>query len=61
MIRDSPFVLPTFKGFTVDKRLRQFRKVGQGWQIEFIDFDSKQGKKLLIEMKDYFSFLELEN
>ena len=61
MIRDSPFELPTFKGFTVDKRLRQFRKVSKGCQIEFIDFDSKQGKELLMDMKDYFSFLEEEN
>jgi hypothetical protein len=61
MIRDSPFELPTFNGLTIDKRLRQFRKVSKGCQIEFIEFDSKRGKDLLREMKDYFSFLEEEN
>lgn len=60
MIRDGPFELPTFRGYTVDKRLKQFRKVIRGCQIEFIDFDSEKGKKLLAEMRDYFSFLQEE-
>lgn len=40
--------LPVFKGFTVDTRLRQFRRV-RVQQIEFIDFDSEEGEKLLLE------------
>lgn len=39
--------LPIFEGYTVDARLRQFRKV-QGHSIEFIDFDSSDGKKILL-------------
>lgn len=41
-------ILPTFRGYTVDVRLRQFRKVSNR-QIEFIDFDSDEGDKLLGE------------
>jgi len=40
--------LPVFRGYTVDERLRQFRKVPlNGWP-EFIDFDSPEGQRLLI-------------
>jgi len=45
-----PIELPKFKGWTVDARLRQFRKVkfikGQP-SIEFVDFDTTKGRKLL--------------
>jgi hypothetical protein len=58
MAKTGPFKLPTYQGFTIDKRLKQFRKVIPGCQIEFIEFDSKEGKDLLKEMKDYFSFLQ---
>lgn len=58
MARDSPFELPAYRGFTIDKRLRQFRKVTHGCQIEFIEFDSSKGRELLREMRDYFSFLQ---
>ncbi len=59
MVKDTPFELPTFKGYTVDARLRQFRKVshGESPQIEFIDFNSEEGQGLLEEMKEYFEFL----
>ena len=55
----APFELPTFNGWTIDARLRQFRKVERGAvpKIEFIDFDSEEGQELLEEMGDYFSFL----
>jgi hypothetical protein len=45
--------LPTFKGYTVDERLREFRKVGADvpWGIEFIPFSSKRGRKLIEELK----------
>lgn len=39
--------LPTFRGYTVDFRLRQFRKVVFGNMPEFIDFASDMGRKLL--------------
>lgn len=46
----TPKKLPEFKGYTVDFRLRQFRKVEhKNKRIIFIDFDSKEGKKLLEE------------
>jgi hypothetical protein len=45
--------LPTFKGYTIDERLRQFRKVDRNKpSIEFIEFSSKEGQKLLKEMKE---------
>ena len=40
--------LPIFRGFTVDERLRQFRKVPLDGPPEFIAFDSAEGSKLLI-------------
>ena len=42
--------LPVFRGYTVDVRLRQFRKVSDG--IEFLDFDSELGDELLGEYID---------
>jgi hypothetical protein len=52
----SPTILPTFKGYTVDERLREFRKVDMKKpSIEFVEFDSPKGRKLLKElaMKGY--------
>lgn len=45
------FELPTFNGYTVDLRLKQFRKVAGHESIEFIEFDSVQGKVLLFDMR----------
>jgi len=42
-------VLPTFKGYTIDVRLGQFRKVSRENGIEFLDFDEEEGDKLLAE------------
>lgn len=48
--------LPTFRGYTVDYRLKQFRFVHPGdcvcggGKIEFIDFDSEKGRSLLLEL-----------
>jgi hypothetical protein len=43
--------LPTYKGYTIDERLREFRKVTYDKQgnpsIEFIPFESEKGKALL--------------
>jgi hypothetical protein len=41
------YVLPTYKGYTVDERLHEFRKAIYGKSLEFINFDSRKGKKLL--------------
>jgi len=59
----SPFELPTFNGYTIDARLRQFRKVerGENPKIEFIDFDSEEGRELLEEMQGYFTEFFEEN
>jgi hypothetical protein len=53
----SPKKLPQFMGidgYTIDTRLRQFRKVS--WKkgeprIEFIDFDSVKGRTLLAQLR----------
>ncbi len=49
-------LLPTFGDYTVDHRLKQFRRVHPGdcicggGDIEFIEFDSDQGRELLTAM-----------
>lgn len=40
-------VLPTFKGYTVDVRLKEFRKCNIGEELEFISFESAYGDELL--------------
>lgn len=57
-------VLPVFKGYTVDVRLRQFRRVNPDTSIEFLDFDSQKGDELLGEYintldKDSAEFREI--
>jgi len=46
--------LPVYKGYTVDYRLKQFRKCPKSplsrKMIEFVDFDSDKGDLLLCEM-----------
>ena len=37
-------ILPTFRGYTVDVRLEEFRKVAP--KLVFIDFDSPKGERL---------------
>ena len=45
--------LPTFKGYTVDDRLKQFRKVDKSKpSIDFVDFNSEEGQKLLEEYEE---------
>lgn len=42
--------LPKFKGYTIDERLKQFRKVDKGKpSIDFVDFESEEGKELLAQ------------
>lgn len=45
-------ILPTFKGYTVDLRLKEFRKAESDQRLEFIPFDSVEGELLL---EDYVS------
>jgi hypothetical protein len=42
-------VLPTFKGYTIDERLQEFRKVEFGKALVFIPFSSIKGQELLKE------------
>lgn len=50
--------LPEFKGYTVDIRLKQFRRVNTDKNsIEFIDFNSDEGDELLGE---YIESLDLD-
>ena len=41
-------ILPTYKGYTVDIRLKEFRKAVWGEEVEFIPFDSEKGQKLMM-------------
>jgi hypothetical protein len=46
--------LPTYRGYTVDERLREFRKVHKKLgvpSIEFIPFDSKKGRMIIAGMQ----------
>jgi hypothetical protein len=47
----SVTVLPTFKGYTVDMRLREFRRAIPDVTLDFIPFNTPEGKKLLDELK----------
>jgi len=48
--------LKEFKGYTVDLRVQQFRKIiygkAFGERLEFIQFTSPKGKKLLAQMHE---------
>jgi hypothetical protein len=46
-------VLPTFKGYTVDMRLREFRRAIPDVVLDFIPFDSPEGRKLLDELQSF--------
>ena len=43
----SPRRLPIFRGYTIDVRLREFRKLQYGKKSEFIPFYSGKGLDLL--------------
>lgn len=43
--------LPIFKGYTVDFRLREFRKAIPDKCLEFVTFESRKGKKLLEQIR----------
>jgi len=44
--------LPKFKGYTVDVRLKEFRKMEYGGAMETIPFNTSKGRKLLDEYED---------
>ncbi len=44
--------LPTFHGYTIDVRLKEFRKAEWDRLPEFIAFESEVGRKILSEMED---------
>ena len=44
--------LKEFKGYTVDLRLQEFRKVQLGKLPEFIEFASPKGQELLAQMHE---------
>lgn len=48
----GPRKLKEFRGYTVDLRIQQFRKVPLDDLPEFIDFDSEEGQKLLAQMHE---------
>ncbi|MGD0318071.1 MAG: hypothetical protein ABSB56_00015 [Nitrososphaerales archaeon] len=43
--------LPEFKGYTVDRRLREFRRMVFAEMPEFIPFQSEKGRELTAEMR----------
>jgi len=47
-----PRILPNYNGYTIDVKLRQFRKVEYGKPIEYIPFNSEKGIALLQEMNE---------
>ena len=49
---NAPKELPKFKGWTVDLRLREFRKVTKSG-IEFVPFKSYEGGLLLTNYLEY--------
>jgi len=43
--------LQVFKGYTVDYRLKEFRKAIPEKCLEFVAFESSKGKRLLAQMR----------
>ena len=44
--------LPTFKGYTVDSRLKEFRKLVYWKSFEIVPFNTPKGRNLLNEYED---------
>jgi hypothetical protein len=51
----SPYILPTFKGYTVDMRLREFRRAIPDVVFEVVPFNTPKGKELFEELKTFAS------
>lgn len=52
--KPMPFIRPTFMGFTVDSRLREFRRAIPGEVLELVDVDSERGQELLAMLREFF-------
>ncbi|MDO8480356.1 MAG: hypothetical protein Q7S65_00915 [Nanoarchaeota archaeon] len=51
--------LPTFKGYTIDERLGEFRRADvERQELEFIPFESDKGMELLREWILYLANLQ---
>ncbi|GEM_PF-1949749 len=44
-------ILPIFQEYSVDLKLRQFRKISKANKIEFVEFSSKKGQELLKKLR----------
>ena len=49
----SVTILPTFKGYTVDIKLKEFRRAIPDVTLEFIPFNSPKGEKMLEGLKSF--------
>ncbi len=47
--------LPTFNGYTVDVRLREFRRAGPEIGLEVVPFDSVEGQRLIRDL-DFLAY-----
>ncbi len=47
---DRPMELPVYQGYTVDERLREFRRVDEDGGIEWVPFESEEGQRLKAQM-----------
>lgn len=50
--------LPVFQGYTVDVRLKEFRKADPDQGLEFVSFESPKGEKLL---ERFIATLDIRN
>ena len=57
-------VLPLFKGYTVDARLKQFRRIRKQSHsfagMEYLDFDTDKGDRLLTQYIRGFKIVDSE-
>ena len=56
--QDTIRVLPVFRGYTVDARVGEFRKVNPDTSMEWLDFRSSKGDKLL---EEYIETLDVDS
>ena len=56
--QDTIRVLPVFRGYTVDAKVGEFRKVNPDTSMEWLDFRSSKGDKLL---EEYIATLEMDS
>ncbi len=55
----TPKKLPIFMGYTVDERLREFRKIDIAIHtVEFLPFESDKGQELLRKYRRYLEYMD---